>query len=486
MIELDTTASYGAKIRVVGVGGGGGNAINSMILRGLSGVDFIAANTDVQALRANLAPTKIQVGKDYTRGLGAGADPAVGEKSIEENIEEIKEALGSSDMIFVTAGMGGGTGTGGAPVVARVGREMGALVVGIVTKPFQWEARKRNAVAEAGIEELRKHVDALIVIPNQKLMSVIDKKTSFKEAFQKVDDVLYNATRGIADIISGHGYINVDFADVRTIMKGMGDALMGIGSATGENRAKEAAENALNSPLLEGISIKGAQGVLVNISAGSNLAMYEIDEAIRIIEAAAGEDVNLIQGIVLDETLEDEIRITVVATGFEKKEAEEIIEAHNHIEEVAVIPEVKVEVAAPVVDVQQIQQPVVQVLQQQQSYVQQAAEQQHLYTQQYRAAASANGRISIGGGNNYSQPRPVLSSQSNNGNTAANPGNRGGYPVANASPTGVQELQKFDEPAYLRRTTPVNSTPNSVTPPSPSEKVTSGVEKPAFLRKIMD
>jgi cell division protein FtsZ len=475
MIELDTTASYGAKIRVVGVGGGGGNAINSMISRGLSGVDFIAANTDVQALRANLAPVKIQVGKEYTRGLGAGADPSVGEKSIEENIEEIKEAIGSSDMIFVTAGMGGGTGTGGAPVVARIGREMGALVVGIVTKPFQWEARKRNAVAECGIEELRKHVDALIVIPNQKLMSVIDKKTSFKDAFQKVDDILYNATRGIADIISGHGYINVDFADVRTIMKGMGDALMGIGSARGENRAREAAENALNSPLLEGISIKGAQGVLVNISAGSNLAMFEIDEAIRIIESAAGDDVNLIQGIVLDESLEDEIRITVVATGFEKKEAVETVEVLEKEVEVVAIQEVQqAEVAAQAQPAQVYQQ---------QAYVQQAAEQQSYGQQQYRVAA-ANGRISINSGtaNGYVRPTQPVAQTPQPTNVQQQP-SRPSYPVANASPTGVQELQKFDEPAYLRRN---NGATSPLSSPSPSEKTTSGVEKPAFLRKIMD
>ena len=320
MIELDTNISHGARIRVVGVGGGGGNAINSMISRGLTGVDFIAANTDIQALANNKAPIRIQVGKEGTRGLGAGADPSVGHRAVEESCEDIRQALSGSDMVFVTAGMGGGTGTGGAPVVAKIGRELGALVVGIVTKPFQWEARKRTHVADHGIEELRKNVDALIVIPNQKLMSIIDKKTTFTEAFQKVDDVLYNATRGIADIISGHGYINVDFADVRTIMKNTGDAIMGTGTASGDHRAVEAAQNAISSPLLEGVSIHGAQGVLVNITGGSNMTMFEIGEAVSVIEDAAGQDVNLIHGIVFDDSMEDTIMVTVVATGFRREE----------------------------------------------------------------------------------------------------------------------------------------------------------------------
>ncbi|MFM8179222.1 MAG: cell division protein FtsZ, partial [Candidatus Kapaibacterium sp.] len=240
-IELAASAPEGARIRVIGVGGGGGNAINSMIKRGLTGVDFIAANTDSQSLQSNLATTKVQIGRELTRGLGAGADPTVGQLAVEESIEDIRDALQQSDMIFVTAGMGGGTGTGGAPVIARIGRELDCLVVGIVTKPFAWEAKKRAHSADHGVNELRKHVDALIVIPNQRLMGIIDKNTSFVQAFQKVDDVLYNATKGIADIISGNGYVNVDFADVRTIMKNKGDALMGIGIARGEERAKDAA-----------------------------------------------------------------------------------------------------------------------------------------------------------------------------------------------------------------------------------------------------
>ena len=319
MITIDTdSTNYGAKIRVIGVGGGGGNAINSMIQRGLSGVDFIAANTDAQALSKNSASTKLHIGKESTRGLGAGGRPEIGKEAAEENADDIREYLAGSDMIFVTAGMGGGTGTGGAPVVARIGRELGALVVGIVTNPFNFEAKKRANIAEQGINELREYVDALIVIPNEKLLSIIDRNTSFIEAFQKVDDVLYNATRGISDIISGNGYINVDFADVRSIMKDMGDALMGIGIASGEHRAITAAQNALNSPLLEGVSITGAQGILVNISGGASMTMHEIGEAVSIIEESAGNDVNLIHGIVYDETLDDKLMITVVATGFKR------------------------------------------------------------------------------------------------------------------------------------------------------------------------
>ncbi len=319
MITIDTdSTNYGARIRVIGIGGGGGNAINSMIQRGLSGVDFIAANTDAQALSKNSAPTKLHIGKESTRGLGAGGRPETGKEAAEENADDIREQLAGSDMIFVTAGMGGGTGTGGAPVVARIGRELGALVVGIVTNPFNFEAKKRANIAEQGINELRQYVDALIVIPNEKLLSIIDRNTSFIEAFQKVDDVLYNATRGISDIISGNGYINVDFADVRSIMKDMGDALMGIGIASGEHRAIAAAQNALNSPLLEGVSITGAQGLLVNISGGSSMTMHEIGEAVSIIEENAGSDVNLIHGIVYDESLDDKLMITVVATGFKR------------------------------------------------------------------------------------------------------------------------------------------------------------------------
>ena len=317
-IGLATNDFEGAKIRVIGIGGGGGNAINNMITGGLIGVDFIAANTDKQALDHNLAKIKIQIGKDATRGLGAGAKPELGKKAAEESNNDLKEILKGSDMIFVTAGMGGGTGTGATPIIAKIAKEMGALVVAIVTKPFIWEGKKRSDSAELGISELRENVDALIVIPNQRLLDIIDDKTSFTEAFKQVDDVLFNATRGISDIISCHGIINVDFADVKTVMSGMGDALMGIGMAVGKDRATVATQKALNSPLLGGISIKGSKGILVNITGGKDLTMHEIAAAVSIVEQAAGDDANLIHGVVTDSNLTDEIMVTVVATGFKK------------------------------------------------------------------------------------------------------------------------------------------------------------------------
>ncbi|MEN9795787.1 MAG: hypothetical protein RLZZ150_764 [Bacteroidota bacterium] len=325
-IELDTTGfTTDARIRVVGVGGGGGNAVRTMIARGLDGVEFIAANTDRQALLNNPAGIKLQLGKDVTRGLGAGADPTRGRAAVEESIDEVYDALQGSDMIFVTAGMGGGTGTGAAPVIARVGREIGALVVGIVTKPFAYESKRRANVAENGIKDLREHVDALIVIPNQRILTVVDKNVTFANALAMVDTVLYNATKGIADIISGVGYVNVDFADVRTVMSGMGDALMGIGTASGEHRAIEAAQNALNSPILEGMSIYGAQGLLVNITGGQSMTMFEVSEAVSAIEKAAGDEVNLIHGVVVDESMDDEMSITVVATGFRRQEEKKVV-----------------------------------------------------------------------------------------------------------------------------------------------------------------
>ncbi|HOV98373.1 MAG TPA: cell division protein FtsZ [Bacteroidota bacterium] len=318
-IELDVPSNRGAKIRVVGVGGGGGNAINSMIDKGLVGVDFVAINTDLQALERSKAPIKIQVGKTLTRGLGAGADPSIGYRAVEENREEIAQALTGCDMVFITAGMGGGTGTGGAPLVANIAKSVGALVVGIVTKPFMSESKKRMAQAEQGIEELRKTVDTLIVIPNQKLLELIDRRTPIIEAFELANQVLYNATRGISEVITVPGYINVDFADVRTIMKEMGDALMGTGIASGEDRATEAAHKAISSPLLEGISIAGAQGILINITGGPDMSLIEVDEATKIIYEAAGDEANVILGTVIDESLDDKIMVTVIATGFNKR-----------------------------------------------------------------------------------------------------------------------------------------------------------------------
>lgn len=319
MIELDNLFDKGAKIRVVGVGGGGGNAINSMIEMGLQGVDFIAINTDLQALERNKAPNKIQIGKNLTRGLGAGADPSIGQRAVEEDRDEIARALTGSDMVFIAAGMGGGTGTGGAPGVASIAKSLQALVVGIVTKPFHVEGKVRMANAEKGIEELRKHVDTLIVIPNQKLLSIVEENTPLTQAFNKANEVLYNATRGISDIITVPGYINRDFADIRAVMKEAGDALMGTGIAKGENRAVEAAQLAISSPLLDGVSISGAQGVLVNVCGGHNMSLIEADEAVNVIKEAAGEDANILLGFVVDEMYEDQLMVTVIATGFNKR-----------------------------------------------------------------------------------------------------------------------------------------------------------------------
>jgi cell division protein FtsZ len=319
VIELDNYFDHGAKIRVVGVGGGGGNAVNSMIDKKLQGVDFFAVNCDMQSLERNKASSKIQIGKNLTRGLGAGADPSIGQRAVEEDREELARALAGSDMVFVTAGMGGGTGTGGGPIVANIAKSIGALVVGIVTKPFTCEGKKRMAQAEAGIEEMKKQVDTLIVIPNQKLLAIVERNTPLQEAFDKANDVLHNATRGIAELITTPGLINVDFADVRTIMREMGDALMGSGLATGENRAIEAAHSAICSPLLEGVSISGALGVLVNVTGGPTMSLIEVDEAVSVIHEAAGEEANVIMGAVIDEALGDEMMVTVIATGFNKR-----------------------------------------------------------------------------------------------------------------------------------------------------------------------
>lgn len=319
MIELANYMSQGAKIRVVGVGGGGGNAVTSMIDKRLQGVDFFAINCDLQALERNKAPNKIQIGKNLTRGLGAGADPSIGQRAVEEDRDEIARALAGSDMIFITAGMGGGTGTGGGPIVANIAKSVGALVVGIVTKPFSCEGKKRMAQAEAGIEEMKKQVDTLIMIPNQKLLSIVERNTPMSDAFDKANDVLYSATRGIAELIITPGYVNVDFADVRTIMREMGDALMGSGVASGENRSIEAAHAAISSPLLEGVSISGALGVLVNVTGGPTMSLVEVDEAVSVIHEAAGDEANVIVGMVLDENLTDEMIVTVIATGFNKR-----------------------------------------------------------------------------------------------------------------------------------------------------------------------
>jgi cell division protein FtsZ len=310
-----------ARIKVIGIGGGGGNAVNTMIGAKLSGVDFMTANTDAQSLEESLAPVRIQLGSLVTKGLGAGANPEIGRRAALEAQESIREYLEGADMIFITAGMGGGTGTGGAPVIAQVAREVGALTVGVVTKPFVFEGKKRMRQADQGIEELKRAVDTLIVIPNQRLLSIAAKTTTMLEAFHKADDVLLQAVRGISDLIITPGLINLDFADVRTVMAEMGLALMGAASASGENRAIEAAQKAISSPLLEDISIQGARGVLINITGGPDLCLHEVNEAASMIQEEAHEDANIIFGAVIDDDLKDEIRITVIATGFgEEKE----------------------------------------------------------------------------------------------------------------------------------------------------------------------
>ncbi len=392
MIELDNGLDRGAKIRVVGVGGGGGNAVNSMINKGLHGVDFFAINTDLQALERNQAPNKIQIGKNLTHGLGAGADPSVGHRAAEEDRDEIARALAGSDMVFITAGMGGGTGTGGGPLVANIAKSLGALVVAIVTRPFNCEGKKRMAQAESGLDEMKKQVDTLIVIPNQKLLSIVERNTPLQEAFDMANQVLYGATRGISELITVPGLINVDFADVRTVMREMGDAVMGSGVATGENRAVEAAHLAISSPLLEDVTISGAQGVLVNITGGPSMSLYDVDEATEIIHEAAGDEANVILGAVVDATLSDEIMVTVIATGFNRR-----------------------------------------------------------------------GGIPIGA----RTPKAVK--------------------VIERIPTGVSELQKYDEPAYVRRGVELNMPPHHAEQESGKEKIDkSDPEKPAFLRKIMD
>lgn len=314
---IDREKPMSAVLKVVGVGGGGCNAIESMIKRGLVGVEYVAVNTDAQVLNSSSATHKIQVGTNITRGLGAGADPNVGKKSLEEDREKLAEVLQGSDMVFVTAGMGGGTGTGGAPVVASIAKSIGALVVGIVTKPFRWEGKKRMLNAEQGIQELKSHVDSLIVIPNERLLAILDKNVNAFAAFDKPNEVLYEATRGIADIITVEGLINVDFADVRQVMSQSGEALMGCGIASGENRAIEAAQKAISSPLLEGINIKGAKSVLLNVTGSSNLSMQEINEGNNVIFEAAGEEANVIFGCVRKEEMNDYVSYTVIATGFE-------------------------------------------------------------------------------------------------------------------------------------------------------------------------
>jgi cell division protein FtsZ len=322
MLEFDEPI-LGPKIKVVGVGGGGGNAVNTMIEAGIQGVDFVAANTDCQVLETNQAPTKIQIGKTLTKGLGAGANPDIGCAAALEDAQRIGEVVRGADMVFVTAGMGGGTGTGAAPVIARAAREMGALTVGVVTKPFMFEGLQRKKKATAGIAELAKSVDALIVIPNDRLVGLAGKSLTLRESFNMVDSVCLTAVRGISDLVMVPGLINVDFADVRAIMTGMGRALMGSGFGRGEKRAIDAAQMAITSPLLEDVSINGATGILVNITGGPDLTLSEVNEACSLVHDAADPDANIIFGSVIDPNINDEVRITVIATGFQSRMAVE-------------------------------------------------------------------------------------------------------------------------------------------------------------------
>ena len=319
LFEFDNLAEQKAKLKLIGVGGAGGNAVNRMIQAGMGGVDFIVINTDAQDLDNNAAEHKIQIGKNLTKGLGAGARSEIGKDAMESDQEVVKSHLEGADMVFITAGMGGGTGTGAAPVVAQLAREMGILTVGIVTLPFNFEGPKRMNRGLAGITELQKACDTVINIPNQKLMSIVDKSTTVVEAFKLADTILLHASKGISDLINVHGLINLDFADVETIMKNMGAAVMGTGTASGEERAVLAAQQAISSPLLDNASISGAQGVLVNITGGADLTLMEVDEATSIIFEEAGKDANIIFGAVIEPALEEEILVTVIATGFHRK-----------------------------------------------------------------------------------------------------------------------------------------------------------------------
>jgi len=320
IFELEETGAQGARMKVLGVGGGGGNAVNRMIEEQLQGVEFISVNTDAQALAHSRADVKIQIGRKLTRGLGAGARPEIGRQAMEENRDDVLQAMQGADMVFVTCGMGGGTGTGAAPIIAQMARDMGALTVGIVTKPFLFEGKKRMKQAEMGIAEIRAAVDTMIVVPNERLLAVVGKGIPFQDSLKKADEVLLQATQGIADLVTKTGLINVDFADVRTIMQNGGSALMGTGIGRGENRAMEAAQQAISSPLLDNVSITGAYGVLINISGGADLTMGEVTTINDIIHDAVGEEAEIIFGAATDPSMQGEVRVTVIATGFDRPE----------------------------------------------------------------------------------------------------------------------------------------------------------------------
>ncbi|MBY0371859.1 cell division protein FtsZ [bacterium] len=346
IVEKETV--QGAKIKVIGVGGGGTNAIATMISLGLNGVDFVAANTDNQALATHPAPYHIQLGNELTKGLGAGANPEVGRQAALEDSAKIAEMLYGADMVFITAGMGGGTGTGGAPVIANIAKEAGALTVGVVTKPFHFEGKRRKRNADKGIEELKAAVDTLICIPNQRLLYVANESTTMLDCFRKADEVLYQAVKGISDLINIRGLINLDFADVRAVMANKGLALMGTGSATGENRAIEAARKAIASPLLEDVSINGATGIIINITGGADLTLFEVNEASSLITEEADDDAEIIFGSVIDESLKDEVRVTVIATGFNPVAAKDVSEVERKVETESTTVQVQVAAEVPV------------------------------------------------------------------------------------------------------------------------------------------
>ena len=328
-LKLADESRAGARIKVVGVGGGGGNAVNRMAIVGLEGVEFIVANTDLQALQQNAAPVKIQIGAKLTKGLGAGADPNVGREAALEDTDSLIQALTGADMVFVTTGLGGGTGTGAAPVIASLASELGALTIAVVTKPFRFEGKKRLAQADRGLAALRECVDTIITIPNERLLTIIDRGTPLPEAFATADDVLRQAIQGISDLILVPGLINLDFADVKTIMSGMGIAMMGTGVMSGENRTIEAAKAAISSPLLEGASVQGARGVIINITGGHDLSLMEVNEASLLIQEAAHEDANIIFGAVVDPTLDGRVKVTVIATGFDCAEARQPVSSSS-------------------------------------------------------------------------------------------------------------------------------------------------------------
>lgn len=400
MFELEENVNIGANIKVVGVGGGGSNAIATMIEGGMAGVEFCVANTDIQALNSSKAGYKIQLGADLTKGLGAGANPDVGRRSAIESYNQIVEQLKGSDMVFVTAGMGGGTGTGGAPVVAKVARELGALTIGVVTKPFMFEGKKRTKHAEGGLSELKENVDALIVIPNQKLLSISGDKTPLLDTFKKADEVLLQAVKGISDLINIRGLINLDFADIRTVMSNKGLALMGTGSAKGENRAVEAATQAISSPLLENVRIDGATGIIINVTGGSDLSLYEVNEASMLITEAASEDAEVIFGAVIDPNLTDEVRVTVIATGFAREEKMDAMPQMNSMQSfLNAGPSIMFDL--PQAPAQQFAQPMTHAMPQQQApnhvaqQMQQTQQQAAMYAQMMQAQQFAQPQPSM-------------------------------------------------------------------------------------------